>query len=427
MIPKEKSIVLNQAKQAYENLFGTLASKERQKRGQKYTMFPLGSFNSFFSSPSSPFSLDELTSAFLSALTGFKHLSENVVEVPSPWHAALLLFGLPVASFRFGETPFIFRGQNNSIWDLIPKIYRGGTDYKISHDALRIFSKVMFYSMPEQGVEFENALHGIGTDETSYEALAQHYGIPTTLLDFTTDPFVAIWFADHGNKESESASVFALRLNKANDLGLKIIFPPPIGARLFRQQGVFIKSDDSTQLRKECIEIRFRPTGKFALYNPDGTVLSSPVTGEDEDIWLERGAEKAREWAKNGIFKSPFMDTDLHRMLNHFYLDFGIEPIRKLRTTDALNILIKWTGNYFSIFGSIGQYVYRGRLTFDKNVIKLIARTNQNWTRAAVYVLNYIAPIAFEELNFEAIWTETSKELAALFNLELPDHFKWPI
>lgn len=85
---------------------------------------------------------------------------------------------------------FAFRGQSNSIWGLqstlermVPKHEQRRSFEDRSLEQFR--SKFKIYSrdieMPEQ--------------KLSWLSLMQHHGVPTRLLDFTTSPYIALYFA----------------------------------------------------------------------------------------------------------------------------------------------------------------------------------------------------------------------------------------
>lgn len=52
-------------------------------------------------------------------------------------------------------------------------------------------------------VERTPELQALQGDRFGVMAIAQHYGIPTVLVDFTTEPSVAGWFASHGKPSAE--------------------------------------------------------------------------------------------------------------------------------------------------------------------------------------------------------------------------------
>ena len=81
-----------------------------------------------------------------------------------------------------------FRGQADKDWKLSPKLYREGL---IKMEGAMI--KEVMHLSPE---EFE-------MDRFDVLAKLQHYGFPTRLLDATSNPLVALYFACTGKNESE--------------------------------------------------------------------------------------------------------------------------------------------------------------------------------------------------------------------------------
>jgi FRG domain len=112
--------------------------------------------------------------------------------------------------------------------------------------------------------------------QRGYIATAQHYGLPTALLDFTADSEVAVAFACLSNNADpkKPAVVFGLPLGLLDDHA-GMVLPPPFVKRLYRQRGLFIdcanidcSSGEAAELRKICLEVRFP-------FDPSLKILSS--------------------------------------------------------------------------------------------------------------------------------------------------------
>jgi len=81
----------------------------------------------------------------------------------------------------------LFRGHNDFTWKLLPKIARDVIKFrsKVDNESLMI-ETFKRYAKQFLGKALQN--------EWDYFALAQHHGMATRLLDWTTNPLAALWF-----------------------------------------------------------------------------------------------------------------------------------------------------------------------------------------------------------------------------------------
>jgi hypothetical protein len=137
---------------------------------------------------------------------------------------------------------WIFRGEADNAWELQPKVGRphvcGPAGYRLADEM------ILFNDFCREAPRYER---GSGFTATDWLAVAQHHGLPTRLLDWTTNPLTAAWFAVADEANSHDGRIHMIRVVTRSVVidpfaiaGSPVIaHVPALAARITAQQGLF--------------------------------------------------------------------------------------------------------------------------------------------------------------------------------------------
>ncbi|WP_165188544.1 FRG domain-containing protein [Caulobacter soli] len=217
---------------------------------------------------------------------------------------------------------WVFRGHSDSAWKLRPKI--GREDILGPWDPAAEIS--LFEEFCRRARQFEA---GVEFTYWDWLALAQHYGLPTRLLDWTENPLVAAYFAMASN-ERRSAEIISVRVRDRDYLhmsGGPIPVEPDIPS---------VETEWTWDVRPTPFSAMSWPpwTGAVAFIRPlirasrmisQRGVFSVHLSPDRE--WL--GFKQARE--SKGQDQGAFGQTDPYAALPRFTVPAAFKPHFRMR------------------------------------------------------------------------------------------------
>jgi hypothetical protein len=187
----------------------------------------------------------------------------------------------------------VYRGQAED-WPLVPTLFRGDpAPQELERRLDRTFAFIEALCRDDSGLR-ERAESGDSNRFLELIAVAQHYGFPTHLLDFTRDIRIAAYFACTGAKQGGTGSILILHLPQYRSLegiegspyGGQVTESAP-NSRIARQNGMFIAGHEAlifSDPRTELLEryrflhaTEFSPVGGFDTKTLLDTSTADPL------------------------------------------------------------------------------------------------------------------------------------------------------
>lgn len=214
---------------------------------------------------------------------------------------------------------FIFRGMSTASWKLLPGIFREYSKPETTSDVVsqKQYRKMYRSNESEILAHFRKEASGFLTnisqnDDFTWLQYAQHYGVPTRLLDFTANPLVALYFSCQSESKDDSV-VWIININNFQRWSHDEDICKSTNTReividriMCEMRGDFIHMENSKRPPLKERPLFFLPpyidqrmsaqASRFMLWGTNQFALEDMI---DEENWMKLTSEAISLWIEN--------------------------------------------------------------------------------------------------------------------------------
>lgn len=254
----------------------------------------------------------------------FKEAGSDIDILDDVYHAAILMLRDSSLWVKDRENS-VYRGQRYP-WPVRPSLFRDNpfeAELRRKLDTVGQFSSALESKYPGRFSEYQRL------------AIAQHYGLPTWLVDLTEDPFIALFFASSDACEGDVGIVAQysprawqeLSARGKNRLGTIRLIGVPGVPRLEAQKGLFLEGAHPDLIEQYVAYLlRFRQREGVTFRDPTIGITDDRLLPKvDEFLTFTEAWKPVAGSTRNELSISPPTDAD-----------------RRLEAADYLAIAKSW-------------------------------------------------------------------------------------